>query len=106
MDADTYEQIMIEENLIENPGYLKEGEHVEILIQAETETPLTCELPPFIEFEIVYTEPGVKGDTATNTLKPAKVETGIEIRVPLFINQGDRVKVDTRTGQYVERVKS
>ena len=73
--------------------------------KADTETPLICELPPFVEFDIAYTEPGVKGDTATNTYKAATTGTGIEIKVPLFINQGDRVKVDTRTGQYSERVK-
>ncbi|MCB0483809.1 MAG: elongation factor P, partial [Flavobacteriales bacterium] len=65
-----------------------------------------CELAPAVELEVTYTEPGLKGDTATNTLKPAKVETGAEVRVPLFINTGDRIKIDTRTGDYMERAKS
>lgn len=105
MDANTFEQTYIDEKLIDSPSFLKEGEHVEILVKADTETPLICELPPFVEFDIAYTEPGIKGDTATNTYKAATTGTGIEIKVPLFINQGDRVKVDTRTGQYSERVK-
>ncbi len=105
MNTDTYEQIFLDEKLVENPGFLKEGEFVEILVHAEEETALSCELPPFVEFEITYTEPGIKGDTATNTLKPATVETGAEIKVPLFIDTGDRVKIDTRTGAYVERAK-
>ena len=67
--------------------------------------PLTLEMPQYVEMEITYTEPGVKGDTATNTLKPATIETGAEVRVPLFINQGDVVKIDTATGSYMERVK-
>jgi len=106
MNTENYEQTFIKKDLINAPEFLKEGENVEILVHAEEENPLTCELPPFMEFEITYTEPGVKGDTATNTLKPATLETGAEVRVPLFINTGDRIKVDTRTGAYVERVKS
>jgi len=78
---------------------------VEILFHAEKETPLTLEMPQYVVMEITYTEPGVKGDTATNTLKPATVETGAEVRVPLFVNQGDKIKIDTRSGSYVERVK-
>ena len=106
MNTDDYEQTFIQEALINAPQFLKEGENVEILVHAEEERPLLCELPPFMIFEISYTEPGIKGDTATNTLKPAKVETGAEVRVPLFIETGDRIKVDTRIGAYVERVKS
>lgn len=106
MNNETYDQTMIPENLIESPGLLKEGSNVDILFHAGNETPLTLDMPQYIEMEITYTEPGVKGDTATNTLKPAKVETGAEIRVPLFINIGDRIKIDTRTSSYVERVKS
>lgn len=105
MNNQTYDQIPIEEQLIENADLLKEGQEVEILFHAEEERPLTCELPPFVEMEITYTEPGVKGDTATNTLKPATIETGAEINVPLFINTGDKIKVDTRDRSYSERIK-
>lgn len=106
MNNETFEQVNIPQTLISAPQFMKEGQEVDILFHAETETPLTCELPPFVEVEITYTEPGVKGDTATNTLKEAETETGAKVRVPLFINTGERVKVDTRTGEYSERVKS
>jgi len=105
MHNETYEQIPIEEVVINAPQFLKEGQNVEVLFHADTETPLTCELPPFVELEITYTEPGVKGDTATNTLKPAKLETGADINIPLFVNIGEKIKVDTRDGSYSERVK-
>ena len=75
------------------------------MVLAESETILTCEMPTSVVLEITYTEPGIKGDTATNTLKPATLETGAEIRVPLFCNIGDKVRVDTRDGSYVERIK-
>ena len=106
MNTDTYDQVSIAEAMIENPGLLKEGTEVDILFHAAEETPLTLDMPAHIVLEVTYTEPGVKGDTATNTLKPATVETGAEVRVPLFINEGDKVKVDTRSGEYIERVKS
>lgn len=105
MNNETYEQVSIQEAMIDRPGLLKEGSDVEILIQADTETPLTLELPQHIVLEITYTEPGVKGDTATNSMKPATLETGAEIRVPLFINQGEKIKIDTRSGTYIERAK-
>lgn len=105
MNTDTYEQISLEEHLINAPQFLKEGDNVNILFHAEEETPLSCELPAFVILEIAYTEPGIKGDTATNTLKQAKVETGANVNVPLFLNTGDKIKVDTRTGNYSERVK-
>lgn len=105
MHNETFEQTFIPEEMIEAPGLLKEGQEVEIVFHADTETPLTCDLPPFVELEVVYAEPGMKGDTATNTLKPAKVETGATVHVPLFISVGERIKVDTRTGNYSERVK-
>ena len=105
MDNETYEQIFLEEKMISNPGLLKEGTIVDILFHAAKEVPLTLDMPQYIVLEVTYTEPGVRGDTATNTLKPAKVETGAEVRVPLFINEGDKIKVDTRSGSYVERVK-
>jgi elongation factor P len=105
MHNETYEQITIEEHLIENPDLYKEGQYVEIVVHAETENILAVELPPFVVLEVTYSEPGVKGDTATNTLKPAKVETGATIMVPLFVNEGDKIKIDTRDKSYYERVK-
>ncbi len=105
MHTETFEQITIEETLINAPQFLKEGQGVEVLFHADTETPLTCELPAFVILEITYAEPGVKGDTATNTLRPATVETGATVNIPLFVNSGEKIKVDTRTGEYSERVK-
>lgn len=105
MHASTFEQMSIEEGLINAPEFLKEGQDVEIVYHADSETPLNCELPPFVELEITYTEPGVKGDTATNTLKAATVETGAVVNVPLFIDTGEVIKIDTRTKSYAERVK-
>ncbi len=105
MHMESYEQVPIPEETINAPDLLKEGQEVEIVFHADTETPLSCELPPFVELEIVYSEPGVKGDTATNTLKPATMETGAIVNVPLFIETGEKIKVDTRTKTYSERVK-
>jgi elongation factor P len=105
MDTNTFEQISIEEKLIERPDLLKDGQLVDILIHDETETPLSVELPPFVELMITYTEPGIKGDTATNALKPATLETGATVTVPLFVEQDIMIKVDTRDGSYSERVK-
>jgi len=105
MDTETFEQIPIAEKLIERPNLLKEGQMVDILVHAETETPLSVELPPFVELMITYTEPGIKGDTATNALKPATMETGATVMVPLFVEQDTMIKVDTRDGSYSERVK-
>ena len=105
MNTDTYAQINLQKDFIPNPGLLKEGEIVDVLMLASDESPLTCEMPSTVTLEITYTEPGLKGDTATNTLKPATVETGAEVRVPLFINTGDLVKIDTSNNSYVERVK-
>lgn len=105
MDSSSFEQIAIEEKLIDAPQFLKEGQEVEIVYHAETETVLSCELPPFVELTITYAEPGIKGDTATNASKPATLETGAVIQVPLFIDQDEKIKVDTRTSSYSERVK-
>jgi len=105
MNTTTFEQIPVQEEIINAPALLKEGNEVEILFHADTETPLTCELPAFVVLEITYTEPGERGNTATNTFKDATVETGAVVKVPLFINEGDKIKVDTRTGMYGERVK-
>ena len=105
MHVETFEQTFIPQEIINAPGLLKEGQQVEILFHAETETPLTCDLPPFVDLEVVYSEPGVKGDTATNTLKPATMETGAIVNVPLFIEAGEKIRVDTRDNSYSERVK-
>jgi len=105
MDNETFEQVHIPTVMFgDSFKFLKEGMEVKVVFE-EGETPILAEAPTFIETQITYTEPGVKGDTATNTLKPAKIDTGTEIMVPLFVNEGDWVKVDTRTGGYVERVK-
>ena len=103
MNSETYEQATIRPEMIDNPGFLKEGAIIEVLYNTEDNAPLTVDLPQYVEMEITYTEPGVKGDTATNTLKPATVESGAEVRVPLFVNIGDRIKIDTRTGSYHSR---
>lgn len=105
MDSNTFEQVALQESIIGSADLLKDGQEVEILYHAETEKALTCDLPAFVELKITYTEPGVKGDTATNATKTATLETGAEIQVPLFINQDEVIKVDTRTRSYGERVK-
>jgi elongation factor P len=105
MDSSSFEQVSLPETMIEGSQFLKEGQEVDVIYHAETETPLSVELPAFVELKIVYTEPGIKGDTATNASKPAQLETGAEIQVPLFINQDEIIKVDTRTASYSERVK-
>ncbi|MDR1092043.1 MAG: elongation factor P [Prevotella sp.] len=106
MNTETFEQISLAGEMIEGVAFLKEGDMVEVQVHAETETVLTAEMPQNVILEITYTEPGMKGDTATNTLKPATVETGAEVRVPLFINEGDKIKINTKDGSYVERVKN
>jgi elongation factor P len=106
MNNESYEQVFIEKDLIDAPGLLKEGQSVNIVYHADTETALYAELPSFVELKITYTEPGLRGDTATNTMKDATVETGAIVRVPLFIEIDEVIKVDTRTNTYSERVKS
>ena len=105
MNNESFEQVNIAQAMVEKPKFLQEGMTVNILFHAEEETPLVVELPMYIISKITYTEPGVKGDTATNSMKPATIETGAEVRVPLFIGQDEVIKIDTRTGMYVERVK-
>lgn len=105
MDNESFEQFSIPEEMIENSKLMKEGTEAEILFHAEKELPLTVELPLHVVLKIVYTEPGLKGDTATNAMKNATLETGAEIRVPLFVNEGDLIKIDTRTNSYIERAK-
>lgn len=107
MHLETFEQIMIEEKIIENPQLMKEGQEVEMVVHADTETPISCELPPFVILQVTYTEPGIKGDTTSSTaLKPATLETGAVVNVPIFVNTGEKIKIDTRTVEYVERVKA
>lgn len=105
MNTENYEQVMIPMKMIDNGDLLKDGEMVDILFHAEKETPLTIDLPQYIVLQVTYTEPGVRGDTATNVTKPATVETGAEIKVPIFINVDDKIKVDSRSRAYMERVK-
>lgn len=105
MHNETYEQITIAENMIDNSEFLKEGDTCEVVVHAETENILNVDLPQFVVMEITYTEPGLKGDTATNTLKQATVESGATVMVPLFIETGEKIKIDTRDKSYVERVK-
>ncbi len=104
MDKDTYDQISVQEEIVgEGSKYLKDGENLEILFNGNEI--IGVELPITVELEVIETVPGIKGDTATGGSKPAKVETGATVNVPLFINEGDVIKVDTRTGEYLERVK-
>lgn len=105
MDNETFEQITVEEKLIDAPQFLKEGQNVAIAINTETEQPVSVELPDKIVVTITYAEPGLKGDTATRTLKPATIDTGASINVPLFVNEGEKIRINTKTGEYVERVK-
>ena len=105
MDNETFEQILLGENLCVMADLMKEGQEVEILINTENDSALSCELPPFVELKVTYTEPGVRGDTANSPKKPATVETGATITVPIFIEQDELIKVDTRTYSYAERVK-
>lgn len=105
MNNETYEQTWLNEAMLPRPEFLKEGDSIDILFHTEKEVAILAEMPQHIILEITYTEPGQKGNTATNAFKPATVETGAEIRVPLFINIGDKVKILTETGDYLERVK-
>ena len=105
MNNETYEQVSIPKDSITGVDFLKEGDIAEVVIHAESETILFAELPAHVVLEVTYTEPGLRGDTATNATKPATLETGASIRVPLFIEQGEKIRVDTRDSSYVERAK-
>jgi elongation factor P len=102
---ETFEQIVAQEGLVDAPQFLKDGQEVSVLVNTETDTPMSIELPDKIVLKVTYSEPGMKGDTATRTLKPAKVETGATVMVPLFVNEGELIRVNTKNGDYVERVK-
>jgi len=105
MNNDDFNQIAIDPNLLENLDFLKEGEIVNISINSEDQIPLSVDMPSNVILKVIQTEPGVKGNTATNALKPATVETGAEVKVPLFINEGDKIKIDCSKGIYLERIQ-
>jgi len=105
MDTETYEQIVVAEENIERGDLYKDGQECFVLVNTETELPMSVELPPSVNLRITYTEPGLKGDTATRTLKQATVETGATVMVPLFVDTDEMVKIDSKTGAYMERVK-
>ncbi|KAB7530663.1 elongation factor P [Flagellimonas olearia] len=105
MNTDDYNQISLQKDALDSPDLLKEGEVVTIIFNTEDNMPLSVEMPASVILEVTHTEPGVKGNTATNATKPATVETGARINVPLFINEGDKIKIDTEKGAYMERAK-
>ena len=105
MNQETFDQIPINKEIVSGSAFIKEGDVVDVVTDASTESVLYAEMPIKTVLEVTYTEPGVKGDTATNTLKPATVESGAEVRVPLFINVGEKIEIDTRDGSYVGRVR-
>ncbi len=106
MNNETYEQIDVLKEMLDNRQFLKEGMEIEVVFHAEKEIPLACNLPQYIVLEVTEIQPGVKGNTATNTLTPAVVETGAEVRVPLFIKVGDKIRIDSANGSYMERMKN
>ena len=105
MNTVDYNQIELQKISLDSPDLLKEGEVVTVLINSEDNSPLSVEMPASVILEVTHTEPGVKGNTATNATKPATVETGAKVNVPLFINEGDKIKIETEKGTYKERVK-
>ncbi len=105
MNVDDYTQIRLTESVLDMPQLMKEGEIVTILINTEDSMPLSVEMPASVVLEVTHTEPGLKGNTATNATKPATLETGAIVNVPLFINEGDKIKIETDKGTYKERVK-
>jgi len=105
MNQETYDQIPIAKDLITGVDFMKESDIVEVVSDADTNTILYAEMPVKTILRITHSEPGIKGDTATNATKPATLETGVEVRVPLFVNEGDLIQVDTRDGSYLQRMK-
>ena len=105
MNNESFEQITLNKSILDNPDLLKEGTNVMVQVNTETDLPLSVDMPASIILEVTYAEPGVKGNTATNATKSATVETGATVNVPLFINEGDKIKIDTASGNYMERVK-
>ena len=106
MNQETFDQHPIAHDLINGVDFLLEGSVLDVVSDASTETVLYADMPIKVQMKVTYTEPGVKGDTATNTLKPATVESGATVRVPLFTNEGEMIEIDTRDGSYVSRVKA
>lgn len=106
MNNEDFTQVYINKEMVDSPEFMKPSEDVTIIFRAEDEMPLSVELPASVIMEITHTEPGVRGDTATNATKPATTETGAEVRVPLFINEGDKIRISTEDGAYQERMKS
>lgn len=105
MNTESFEQISLNKNILDAPGLLKEGTSVMVQVNTETDLPLSVDMPSSVILEVTYAEPGVKGNTATNATKSATVETGANVNVPLFINEGDKIKIDTASGNYMERLK-
>jgi elongation factor P len=105
MNTADYSQIELQKAVLDSPDLMKEGEVVTVLINTEDSAPLSVDLPASVILEVISTEPGIKGNTATNATKPAIVETGATVMVPLFINEGDKIKVETAKGSYKERIK-
>ncbi len=105
MNTEDYSQISLMKEILDTPELMKEGEIVTVLINTEDNSPLSVEMPAHVVLVVTSTEPGIKGNTATNATKLATVETGAEINVPLFINEGDKIRIDTEKGQYQERMK-
>ena len=106
MNNSDYTQIQLQKEILDAPDLMKEGETLTVIVRSEDEMPLAVEMPASVILEVTHTEPGVKGNTATNATKPAKVETGARVNVPLFINEGDKIKIETEKGTYQERIKS
>ena len=106
MNNSDYTQIQLQKEILDAPDLMKEGETLTVIVRSEDEMPLAVEMPASVILEVTHTEPGVKGNTATNATKPAKVETGARVNVPLFINEGDKIKIETDKGTYQERIKS
>ena len=106
MNTADYSQIELQKSVLDSPDLMKEGETVTIIINSEDDMPLSVDMPASVVLEVIHTEPGIKGNTATNATKPAKVESGATVNVPLFINEGDKIKVETTKGTYQERIKA
>ncbi len=105
MNNEDYEQISLQKQFISNVEFLKEGDNIDVMFYADKGIPLSASLPSHVILEVIHTEPGIKGNTATNATKPATTESGAKINVPLFINEGDKIKIDTEKGIYIERIK-
>jgi elongation factor P len=105
MNTEDYNQIELQKDILDAYELMKEGEIVTVMTNADDGIPLSVEMPASVVLEVTHSEPGVKGNTATNATKPATLETGAKINVPLFINEGDKIKVDTEKGSYIERIK-